>query len=624
MKNKKRTGTQPLLGRTPKRAEWRLLEALALDLKDHIDHNDLLVIRDICQKADIVRYSELSEYWGLHSIQPSVQPVGTRDACLYQLSSFLEKMQWDDDLSPHQVDAATAKFVEYEQRMRIYNRSGYRDLTFSNDPQVNVWLTRMQHFCRIVLGRLDLDVVQRYAKHGPGGTFELSSQMGHRFYKYASIPYETTQDAIHMVRRLILKDERWKRAVIYRCVVRRLVWQPRPLPVHKLQREPYDPRCFTKLPLPKNSILFRVVPGNRIEFVPKKESIARTIALEPMGNVMLQLGVDGYLRKRLAKFGININDQTINQRLARVGSIDNSLATLDLSGASDNISMRLVEKLLPYEWVEYLYRLRSDIGVFPDGTTVRYEKLSSMGNGYTFAIETLLFAAVVFAVNPEASFGHDAHVYGDDIIVKTSDSASVMRLLELCGYIINTDKSFFSTSFTRESCGADFYKGQNIRPVFMKSTLESMDVFSYYSLHNRLFEWGSRILHVSDLKACELLKSWCAPKWLLYGPPSMEDQSGYLAVPEPPYGRTPDGLFRHDRAVAVIEKFNDTPAEEYYFRVLSHSLGGVVHESPRLLAYLNAASAGSQFDVTRRTRYKIRVRSKAGRAFAWPTHHHAL
>lgn len=588
--NNKRVGDLPLFGRLPKNAEWRLLERLSLDMSSFIDQNDLKVIRDICQKRDFEAYLSLDEYWGLHSIDPSITIVGTRDACLYQLASLLRKQTWSTTISEQQILNATLKFRKYETHMRQYNRVDYRKLTWSDDHRVNMYVSRMQSFIASVLDTFSYEKVFQYAKHGPGGTFGLASQKGHRYYKYATLPYEVTSGAINHARRFIKHDERWVNAL---CE-------------HPPEGVPYGV-------LAGNDSLFQVVPGNRIEFVPKETDEARTIALEASMNVLLQLGVDGYVRKRLLEVGIDINDQSINQALARLGSIDNSLSTLDLKGASDNISLVLIEKLFPYEWMSYLFDLRSDTGTFPDGSAVCYEKLSSMGNGYTFAIETLVFAAAVYAVNPDVSFGLTGHVYGDDIIVETKHVTSLIQLLGLCGFSVNSNKSFFKDTFTRESCGTDFYRGRNIRPVFLKLPLESLDVFAFYSLHNKLCEWFSRILHEENPSTAQFLKEACAPKWRLYGPPSLDEMSAYLCTPLPQYGRTPTGLYRFDRAIAVTEKF-EPAANTDEFQALCHDYQGD----------LSCSTGGSRYTITKRSAYSIRSKRRAGRAFAWPYQHYAV
>lgn len=586
---KKQVGDLPLFGRLPRDAEWRLLERIANDVREFIDYNDYKVIIDICQKKDFDRYLELGEYWGLHSIDPSNSIVGTRDACLYQLSSFLEKQAWSTTISEPQKTKALDKFFHYESRMRDYNRITYRKLFFSEDATVNAYVSKMQRFISNVLGEFDFNKVNRYSKHGPGGTFGITSQRGHRYYKYSTLPYEVTSDAIIHARRFITSDERWVRAL-----------------------EEHPPEGVPLGTLPGNDRLFQVVPGNRVEFVPKKTDEARTIALEPSMNVLLQLGVDGLIRKNLLSFGIDINDQTINQCLAKKGSIDNSLSTLDLKGASDNISIVIIEKLFPYEWAKYLLDIRSDSGVLPDGRTIRYEKLSSMGNGYTFAVETLIFAACVYAIDTSSEFGVTSHVYGDDIICPTEHVDALISLLNLCGFLVNEEKSFFLPTFTRESCGADYYRGENIRPVFLKIPLLDLDVFAFYSLHNRLAEWFSRTLYLEEPSCLHQLRSWCSDKWLLYGPPDLHEQSAYLAVPRPPYGRTSGGLYPFDRALAQLQKFEAAPSTEY-FHLLCHDLNGIGDEGK-----------GSRFTITRRSSYKIRGRRRVGRAFAWPSHHHEI
>lgn len=618
----KQDGVKPLFGRTPKRAEWRLLEAVALELKDHINSDDLKVIRHIAQKGDMEFYQELGDYWGLHSINSLVQSVDIRDACLYQLSSLLRKTQWDDSLSVLQIANATTTFLGYEREMRLYNREGFSTLAFNDDPEVNGQLSRIRHWISQVLGPLDFSNVLRYAKHGPGGTYGMSSQMGHSYYKNATIPYEVTSSSVPMARCLIQKDQRWRRAIIKRLVIQKLKWQLCQFSVKPGLVSTTDPQCFSRLRLPPNTELFRVVPGNRIEFVYKKMDEARTIALEPAMNVLLQLGVDGHVRKRLLKFGIDINNQTINQDLAREGSLTNLLSTLDLKGASDTISLHLVEMLLPYEWMEYLYLLRSDVGFLPDGTTVRYEKLSSMGNGFTFAIETLIFAACVYAVSPTVKFSKDAHVYGDDIICPTSSVPELTRLLTLCGFTINVEKSFFLNNNVRESCGADFYKGENFRPVFLRHNFDRMDVFAFYSFHNRLKEWFSRFFYTEDPHPAQLLRKWCSDRWLLYGPPSMEDQSSYLAVSDAPYGRLSGGFYSHDRAVASVTTYSCKPLDEW-FVVLCNTLDvSPVKEFTK--SEVVVLETGSKFDITKRGRYKIRTRLRRGRAIAWPRQHHEL
>jgi hypothetical protein len=131
-------------------------------------------------------------------------------------------------------------------------------------------------------------------------------------------------------------------------------------------------------------------PSNRVELVPKNWKTSRTIACEPEGNLPLQLAFDTYAKRRLRHFGINLSDQSANQRAAKHGSIHNNNVTVDFSQASDTIAYNAVQLVFPIDWLGYLNDVRVPCyrGVFGSGT---YSKFSSMGNGSTFTIETLIF-----------------------------------------------------------------------------------------------------------------------------------------------------------------------------------------------------------------------------------------
>jgi hypothetical protein len=242
-----------------------------------------------------------------------------------------------------------------------------------------------------------------------------------------------------------------------------------------------------------NEVL-KVVPGSRITTVPKSYKTDRTIAIEPTMNVFLQLGVDGIIRRRLrSRWNYDLDDQKLNQDLARVGSENGSFATLDLSAASDTISMQVICDLIPTDWFHYLYSLRCHEGTY-DGELVNFQKFSSMGNGYTFAIESLIFGSIVrwcykkvFGYYPKKGL---TAVYGDDLVVPTECASLVIQILELFGFSVNEDKSFVQGGF-RESCGKDYFYSVLVRPVFLKRELNNVQ--SLYYLHNSLWDYqGSR------------------------------------------------------------------------------------------------------------------------------------
>jgi len=201
---------------------------------------------------------------------------------------------------------------------------------------------------------------------------------------------------------------------------------------------------------------------NRVETVPKNWKTARTIACEQEGNIPLQLAFDDYCKERLRIYAkIDLRDQSRNQNLSKQGSIDGSLSTIDLSMASDTLSYNAVAWLLPEQWFNYLtdvrasyYRLNNDIK--------KYAKFSSMGNGATFALETLIFASACYAVGSKAY-----SVYGDDIVIETELYSDLIRMLSFLGFTVNKDKSYNVGPF-RESCGTDWYLGHNVTPFYLR------------------------------------------------------------------------------------------------------------------------------------------------------------
>jgi len=214
-----------------------------------------------------------------------------------------------------------------------------------------------------------------------------------------------------------------------------------------------------------------VVRGNRFTSVPKDCTKNRGIAIEPSINVFYQLSLGRLIRQRLRRCGVNLNEgQDIHRRLAREASTEGHLATLDLSNASDTICKNLVEFLLPPSWFQVLSDLRSSSTRFfkNSDSFVVLEKFSSMGNGFTFELETLIFQCLVTACCELRMKDPFVSVYGDDIILPTECSRDVISFLKFCGFEVNQRKSFTSGPF-RESCGGDFFAGVPVRGHYLKS-----------------------------------------------------------------------------------------------------------------------------------------------------------
>jgi hypothetical protein len=228
------------------------------------------------------------------------------------------------------------------------------------------------------------------------------------------------------------------------------------------------------------------IPGNKLFTVPKSTEIDRCACKEPDLNMYLQKGVGNYIRRRLRTVGINLNDQTINQRLAREGSITGQLATIDLSSASDSVSSGIVQLLLPDLWFGLMDDLRSPY-TFVAGEWHKNHMFSSMGNGFTFELESLLFWAIAKSVRHFMRGGGIISVYGDDIIVGTEYVQELIWVLGVFGFSVNIDKSFTSGPF-RESCGGHYHDGNDISPFFLRRPLKR--VRDAIILANQIRKWS--------------------------------------------------------------------------------------------------------------------------------------
>jgi len=235
-----------------------------------------------------------------------------------------------------------------------------------------------------------------------------------------------------------------------------------------------------------------IVPNakNRLTTVPKNYKRDRTIAIEPLMGIYIQKGIGAFIRRRLKRVGINLDDQSANQLGAFVGSISGELATIDLKSASDTISIGIVEQLLPPDWFQALEQCRSQLGVLGSEERILYRKFSSMGNGFTFELETLIFWALGSAVSDLLRLkDRRLLVYGDDIIFPSSHAEEFVEVLEWCGFTPNRKKTHLSGPF-RESCGKHYLAGIDVTPFYIRRNIETED--DLFLLHNNLTRWCAR------------------------------------------------------------------------------------------------------------------------------------
>lgn len=241
--------------------------------------------------------------------------------------------------------------------------------------------------------------------------------------------------------------------------------------------------------------------------VNKTAETHRMIGQPKLWDGFLQLGVGQVLADMLNKVGIDLRDQRRNQRLAREGSDLETFvpglgtySTIDLAMASDTLSKAVVKLLLPPAWYRLVNSLRSPtyrLRDCEDEGVLVYEKFSAMGNGYTFPLETLIFAAVCHASADEGLSSEHFSVYGDDIAIRSGYALRAVELLNFLGFKTNGDKTFIFGNF-KESCGEDYVSGVNIRPAYVKGRV--MGPLELIGFHNRLLTSG--FMALTQLASC--------------------------------------------------------------------------------------------------------------------------
>jgi len=254
--------------------------------------------------------------------------------------------------------------------------------------------------------------------------------------------------------------------------------------------------------------------------VPKTLKTPRIIAVEPTCMQYMQQALATKLVelleiKRIGRNSrpnvilgqIGFHDQMPNRQMAQQGSLTGTLATLDLSEASDRVSIRHVEHLTTY-WPllqEALMVTRSSKASVDGYGTIPLFKYASMGSALCFPVEAMVFLAVVYVgIEKELtkrltrgtinSFLGKVRVYGDDIIVPTDYVRSVTDTLESFGFKVNVNKSYWNGKF-RESCGGDYYDGSDVTPVrvrrlFPSSLADVQEVESLVALRNLFYTNG--------------------------------------------------------------------------------------------------------------------------------------
>lgn len=247
---------------------------------------------------------------------------------------------------------------------------------------------------------------------------------------------------------------------------------------------------------------------SRLKFVPKDYKTSRSICMEPTIFMWAQQGVRLWVERAISdgplKNHVVLSDQTRNQEASRLGSLTGTLDTIDLSSASDSVKWDLVKKIFPPKVLKHLHATRTRLVEVPDGSVRVVHKYAPMGSALCFPVQSITYAAVCILAAMAEVHGVDwslpipnfkANVrsllkwtfcargetkgrglvqeflaYGDDIVVDTRTTSTVIEMLVSLGFKVNVAKSFIGPKQAfRESCGEFHWNGHTVTPYFFKT-----------------------------------------------------------------------------------------------------------------------------------------------------------
>lgn len=245
---------------------------------------------------------------------------------------------------------------------------------------------------------------------------------------------------------------------------------------------PYD--LYGRMPNSPNVVGGNEVPSRLIS-VPKTAKGPRLIAAEPSEHQWCQQLIREWLDERIrhSSLGwfINFQDQSLSGKLALEASRTGELATVDLSSASDRLTLWVVERIFRRNpsLLKALHAVRTRwIHIKHKDEYLVLKKYASQGTATTFPVQTLVFLVLALACALDGPPTRDrlrrmrdrVRVFGDDIILPKTGYADLVVVLSRLHLKVNVTKSF-SNGYFRESCGTDGFMGYDVTPVKPKTTI---------------------------------------------------------------------------------------------------------------------------------------------------------
>lgn len=366
-----------------------------------------------------------------HRLRSKFQEPDDATSTALQNKCFSDWIEFDHSLKRFSIAKAKEKFVLYKARELLHS-----------------WLSNTK--------------INLRAEFSPGESFVSAKGQTSVHQKLLKKEYWTcTMDAVDDFSRLCYNTLYLKRCAKAH-MRKRTIAENKRLYLHYSQKEKGD----VGFHIFRHKLLadvLNIVAGSRASSVPKNNDKRRFINVEPFGNMLLQRCVARSLRQVLFSLGNDLETgQQDHQKLIQ----DPTVATIDFANASDSVILDIVKFMFPKSIYSRLLKYRShityvgDVAHFPN-------KLSSMGNGFTFEVMTLLLLAIGRVLDSTT------RVYGDDVIIHNLVAQQFVSATGDIGFLVNDEKTFTNSRF-RESCGAFFHDDIGVISCFDWHWIESV------------------------------------------------------------------------------------------------------------------------------------------------------
>lgn len=350
---------------------------------------------------------------------------------LYQIQDLFKKFKFQNDLhTPDQlIETSVKKFMDNQERLTTFS--------LDKSPLVREVLFRTRGYVDQILGYFDPLEIMSEATFGKKSSVGIPLSKACEGARYES-PITGSRDHITWFDKIYGSYNR----PAYNYAVSRAETLSGPL--------------------------YRDVDTVEAVLVDKTWKSLRMICPNTTIGTLYSGGLGRVLEGRLRTYGYDIKHlQQVHGELARFGSITGSLVTADQSMASDNITVKLIDEIFPRPWASAL-KLGRISGMMLYGQRLETPTFSTMGIGFTFPLQTLVFLSLLLAIRDHKGLDDSSvvSVFGDDLIYDVEMHDLVVNVFPALGLVINEDKTF-AEGFFRESCGYDYYHGVNVRPFHL-------------------------------------------------------------------------------------------------------------------------------------------------------------